>query len=71
MLKLEIELLFKDEDIDEILGKEHAVEKLCDTLIIPHIYRKDIFWKKTIDLDKEKFSAFAILYNRVQELLEI
>jgi len=69
--KLEIELLFKDEDIDEILGKEHAVEKLCDTLIIPHINRKDIFWEKTIGLDKDKFSAFAILYRRVHALLEI
>lgn len=69
--KLEVELLFKDEDIDDVLGKEHAVEKLCGTLVIPRINRKDIFWEKIVDLSKDKFHAFDVLYKRVHELLEI
>lgn len=69
--RLEVELLFKDEDLDKLLGKENKKEILFEGFEIPKIHNKSAFWKKTIALDKEKFSAFEILYNKIYELLEI
>lgn len=69
--RLEVELLFNDEDLETLLGKENKKEVLFEGFEIPKINNKSAFWKKTIVLDKEKFSAFEILYNKIYELLNI
>lgn len=70
--KLEVELLFKDEDIQAMYGgNEYSVEKVIGNLEIPKIKNKKDFWKKAIALPKEKFEGFVPLFNAVNSLLDI
>lgn len=70
--KLEVELLFKDEDIEKMYGTEgYSKEKVIGNIEIPKINNKANFWKKAIDLPKEKFEGFKPLFKMVNELLEI
>ncbi len=70
--RLEVELLFTDESIKEMYGdKEYKTEKIIDTIVIPKIGNKEHFWKKAVNLPKEKFSGFIPLFQRIEELLEL
>lgn len=70
--RLEVELLFKDEDIEEMYGtSDYSKEKIIGNIEIPKIKNKENFWKKAIALPKEKFEGFIPLFNAVNTLLEI
>lgn len=70
--KLEVELLFKDEDIQEMYGdNEYSIEKVIGNIVIPKIKNKENFWKKAVELPQEKFEGFIPLFNAIDVLLEI
>lgn len=70
--RLEVELLFKDEDIKKMYGsQDYATEKLIGGLEIPKIINKENFWVKALNLPKEEFKAFKPLFEKINELLEI
>lgn len=70
--RLEVELLFKDEDIKEMYGtNEYKTEKIIATIEIPKIDNKEHFWKKAINLSKDKFSGFIPLFESIDKLLEV
>ena len=70
--RLEVELLFRDENIYEMYGKaEFAKERVIGNVEIPKINNKEIFWKKAVNLSSEKFEGFKPLFNRINLLLGI
>ena len=70
--RLEVELLFKDEDIAEMYGtSDYSKEKIIGNIEIPKIKNKEDFWKKAITLPREKFEGFVPLFNAVNSLLDI
>lgn len=70
--RLEVELLFKDEDIEEMYKpNECCKELIIGDLSIPKINNKENFWKKAIELPKEKFEGFKPLFKTVNDLLNI
>lgn len=70
--QLEVELLFKDEDIKNMYNNDEITEELvCENLKIFKIRNKRNFWIKAISLDKDKFNAFQPLFDKINELLKI
>lgn len=70
--RLEVELLFRDEDIFEMYGKdEFSKERVIGNVEIPKIKNKEIFWKKAVNLSSERFDGFKPLFNRINLLLGI
>lgn len=70
--RLEVELLFKDEDIEKIYGnQEYSMEPIIGEIQIPKISNKKNFWVKAINIPKESFEGFKPLFERIDELLEI
>lgn len=69
--RLEVELLFKDEDIKKIYESDYKVEKVIGNIEIPKIKNKENFWKKAVILPKERFEGFIPLFKIINELLEI
>lgn len=70
--RLEVELLFKDEDIEKIYGnQEYSMEPIIGEIQIPKISNKKNFWVKAINIPKESFEGFNPLFERIDELLEI
>lgn len=69
--RLEVELLFKDEDIKEIYESDYKVEKVIGNIEIPKIKNKENFWKKAVILPKERFEGFIPLFKIINELLEL
>ena len=70
--RLEVELLLSDDSIRKIYhGNEICTERVIGNIIIPKICNKANFWKKTLELETEDFRAFAPLFTRINELLNI
>lgn len=70
--RLEVELLFKDEEIEKMYGNNgYKTEKVTGSTIIPKIVNKADFWKKASNLPKEKFEAFIPLFTIINSLLAI
>ena len=70
--RLEVELLFKDEDIADIYNtSDLAKEKVISDIEIPQIKNKEVFWKKALNLPSEKFESFIALFDKVNSLLNI
>lgn len=70
--RLEVELLFKNEDIEEIYGHNNfSKERVIGNVEIPKIKNKEDFWKKVIILSKDKFAGFIPLFQAVNLLLDI
>lgn len=70
--RLEIELLFKDEDIAEMYSPfDFGKEKVISDIEIPKINNKKDFWKKALNLPSEKFEGFIALFDKVNSLLKI
>lgn len=70
--RLEVELLFTDEDITNMYNtSEFSKEKVISNIEIPKIKNKEDFWKKAIKLDKESFNSFIPLFDMVNKLLKI
>ncbi len=70
--RLEIELLFTDEEIKKMYGgNEYTTEKIIDSISIPKISNKKDFWRKASNLPKEKFNGFKPLFKIINDLLEI
>lgn len=70
--RLEVELLFTDDVIEEIYGSnDYKKEKIIGSLEIPQISNKQHFWKKASYLPREKFNAFIPLFECINNLLDI
>lgn len=70
--RLEVELLFRDEDIEEMYGtSDYKKESIIGELKIQKIENKEDFWKKAIYLSKDKFEGFVPLFKIVNKLLDI
>ncbi len=70
--RLEVELLFTDEDIEDMFGNDScAKETVIGDIKIPKISNKKNFWVKAINMPKESFEYFKPLFKRIYELLEI
>lgn len=70
--RLEVELLFKDEDIVEMYGSsDFAKEIVISNVEIPKIKNKEDFWKKALNLPSKKFEGFIPLFNKINSLLNI
>ncbi|PKM62965.1 MAG: hypothetical protein CVU97_02735 [Firmicutes bacterium HGW-Firmicutes-21] len=70
--RLEVELLFSDEQIKKIYpGDTYATEHIISDLVIPKINNKKDFWKKALDLETNDFQAFKPLFDKVSVLFDI
>jgi len=69
---LEVELLFKDDDIKGLFNSGGCSEQeIAGNVKFPKINNKADFWKKTTSLNKDKFQAFQPLFDTLNQIFKL